>query len=367
MRRVWASPPCAAKAGTERQTVDSLSQLALGAACGLAVMGRRTAAWKAAVWGGVAGTLPDLDALVDHGDAVLNMVLHRAESHSLLFLALLSVPMGWAIARLHGQIALGWRWVAAMALALVTHPLLDLMTVYGTQVLQPFTDEAYGVGSMFIIDPLYTLPLLLGVGAALRGRPSGNGLNRAGLAVSTAYLAWSTVAQGVVTLQAEQSLRALGLPTDRVLVTPAPLTTVVWRVVAMDGDRYHEGFYALLDKGRPIRFTTHAQGQALALEHAAHPHVQRIARFSDGFFRMSQTDDGSLWLTDLRMGQEPNYSFHFNIGPALAPGATPPAATQNWMRIDTRAGLRWLWQRVLGRDVAPPGNAPLTDTTERTP
>ena len=347
--------------------MDSLSQLALGAACGLAVMGRRTAAWKAAVWGGVAGTLPDLDALVDHGDAVLNMVLHRAESHSLLFLALLSVPMGWAIARLHGQMALGWRWVAAMALALVTHPLLDLMTVYGTQVLQPFTDEAYGVGSMFIIDPLYTLPLLLGVGAALRGRPSGNGLNRAGLAVSTVYLAWSTVAQGVVTLQAEQSLRALGLPTDRVLVTPAPLTTVVWRVVAMDGDRYHEGFYALLDKGRPIRFTTHAQGQALALEHAAHPHVQRIARFSDGFFRMSQTADGSLWLTDLRMGQEPNYSFHFNIGPALALGATPPAATQNWMRIDTRAGLRWLGQRALGRDVAPPGNAPLTDTTERTP
>jgi inner membrane protein len=74
--------------------MDSLSQLALGAACGLAVMGRRTAAWKAALWGGAAGTLPDLDVVADHGDAILNMVLHRAESHSLLFLALLAGP--WA-------------------------------------------------------------------------------------------------------------------------------------------------------------------------------------------------------------------------------------------------------------------------------
>ena len=46
-----------------------------------------------------------------------------------------------------------------MMLALVTHPLLDLMTIYGTQVFQPFTDEAYGLGSMFIIDPVYSLAL----------------------------------------------------------------------------------------------------------------------------------------------------------------------------------------------------------------
>ena len=337
--------------------MDSLSQLALGAACGLAVMGRRTAAWKAALWGGVAGTLPDLDALMDHGDAILNMVLHRAESHSLLFLALLAGPMGWAIARLHGEPALTRRWGAAMALALVTHPLLDLMTVYGTQVLQPFTDEAYGVGSIFIIDPLYTLPLLLGVGAALRGRPSGHSLNRAGLALSTAYLAWSTVAQAVVTLQAGQSLSALGLPTDRVLVTPAPLSTLLWRVVALDGDRYHEGFYALLDRGRPIRFTAHPRGQALAQVHAHHPQVQRVSRFTDGFFRMSESPDGSLWLTDLRMGQEPTYSFQFNIGPALGAGETPGPATQEPMRVELSSGLSWLWQRSLGRDVPSPGMA----------
>ena len=55
--------------------MDSLTQFALGAAVGIAVMGRRTAPWKAALWGGALGTLPDLDALIDHGDPVRNMVL----------------------------------------------------------------------------------------------------------------------------------------------------------------------------------------------------------------------------------------------------------------------------------------------------
>ena len=40
--------------------MDSATQLILGAAVGVAVMRRRTAAWKAALWGGVAGT-PEFD------------------------------------------------------------------------------------------------------------------------------------------------------------------------------------------------------------------------------------------------------------------------------------------------------------------
>ncbi len=70
--------------------MDSLTQVALGAAVGVAAMGRRTAVWKAALWGGVCGTLPDLDVLVDYGDAVTNMTRHRAESHALFWLTLTS-------------------------------------------------------------------------------------------------------------------------------------------------------------------------------------------------------------------------------------------------------------------------------------
>ena len=143
--------------------MDSISQAALGSAVVLATLGRRTAAWKAAVWGAAAGTLPDLDAFIDHGDPLLNMVRHRAESHGLALLALASAPLGWLAARLSGQPDLWRRWWLAMALALITHPLLDTLTVYGTQLLQPFSNHPFAVGSVFIIDPFYTLPLLLGV------------------------------------------------------------------------------------------------------------------------------------------------------------------------------------------------------------
>ena len=176
--------------------MDSLSQIALGAAVSVAVMGRRTAVWKAALWGAVAGTLPDLDVLIDHGDAIRNMVLHRAETHSLFWLTVFSLPFAALVARLSGEWSQWRRWALAMWLALVTHPLLDAMTVYGTQLALPFTNHPYGVGSVFIIDPLYTLPLLFGAGWALAGGGSRRGLtaNTVGLALSTAYLAWGVAA-----------------------------------------------------------------------------------------------------------------------------------------------------------------------------
>ncbi|MFO0524231.1 MAG: metal-dependent hydrolase, partial [bacterium] len=158
--------------------MDSLSQLALGAAVSVAVMGRRTAVWKAALWGGVLGTLPDLDALIDHGDPVLNMVLHRAETHALFWQSLAAVPLaagitwwmrrggsaaGAAVAQPLGTgpaaalpAAASARqgdflpWLLTVWLVLVTHALLDAVTVYGTRLALPFSSQPYGLGSIFI-------------------------------------------------------------------------------------------------------------------------------------------------------------------------------------------------------------------------
>ena len=331
--------------------MDSVSQLALGASLGIAVMGRRTAVWKAALWGGIAGTLPDLDVLLDHGDAVLNMVLHRGHSHSLLWTALAGALLGLCAAWFHGQWQLRWRWSVALLIAMVTHPLLDALTIYGTQLLQPFTDTAYGTGSMFIIDPLYTLPLLAGVLIALR-RPQHAGLrsNTALLALSTLYLGWSMVAQAWATEQVRHSLAAQGISSQTLMVTPAPLNTLLWRAVAVDGSHYYEGYYGLLDGKRPVRWVAHAQGQDLIALHSAHPHVQRMLRFTDGLLRL-RMQDGHLWLTDLRMGQEGGYVFDFDLGPPLTAGAPVPPAVQQSGRLPLGESLHWLWARMWGADL----------------
>lgn len=335
--------------------MDSLSQIALGAAVGVAVMGRRTALWKSALWGAVAGTLPDLDVLIRHGNPVHDMVLHRAESHALFWLTVFSLPFAAGVARVHGEWAHWRRWWLAMWLALVTHPLLDTMTVYGTQLGLPFTDHPYGVGSVFIIDPLYTVPLLVGTVWALASRGSRRGLiaNAAGLVSSTVYLAWGVGAQWHVERVARDSLAAEGIVAERVLVTPTAFNTVLWRVVAMSGDQYHEGFHSLLDDPPRIAFDAFPRGNALLAQTAHLDAVQRIAAFSHGFFRLKEAD-GRVLISDLRMGQEPYYTFTFAVAErhsALAPLAVPESVGG---RPDVRRALAWLGPRLLGEPLRPP-------------
>ena len=339
--------------------MDSISQIALGAAVGVATMGRRTAVWKAALWGAVAGTLPDLDVLVDHGSPVLNMVLHRAESHAPFWLTLFSLPFAFLVARLHGEGALWRRWWLAIWLALVTHPLLDAMTVYGTQLALPFSNHPYGVGSVFIIDPLYTVPLLIGAGWALASRGSGRGLraNAIGLALSTAYLGWSIAAQQYVERIARASLAAQGIVAEQVLVTPAPFNTVLWRVVAISdaGASYHEGFRSLRDAEPQMRFDRFDRGLALATALQDNDSVRRVTAFSKGFWKM-HAQEGRVRISDLRMGQEPDYSFSFAVAEqrdgVLTPLATP--LQLGGRPRDIAGALNWVWRRALGEPLPPP-------------
>jgi inner membrane protein len=374
--------------------MDSLTQIALGAAVSVAVMGRRTAVWKAALWGGIAGTLPDLDVVINHGDPVLNMVRHRAETHSFFYLTLFSPLLAWLVSRIHSEpldSGAAWgpgptpgrsqggpapsggsdprsggvwgssfrMWWLAMWLALITHPLLDTMTVYGTQLLMPFSDHPFGVGSVFIIDPAYTLPLIAGVVAALRLQDARQGLrwNAAALVLSTLYLGWSVLAQQHVDRLARTSLQEQGIAAQGLLVTPAPFNTVLWRLVATTPDQYFEGYYSLLDTSPTVRWTAYPRGAELIARHGDNDSVARIAAFSHGFFSL-QPMDGHLMLTDLRMGQEPAYIFRFNIGALDAVGIAPPV--QQGMRADLGRSLPWLWQRLLGTDV------PLPLATQRT-
>jgi inner membrane protein len=333
--------------------MDSLTQIALGAAVGVAAMGRRTAPWKAALWGAACGTLPDLDALVDFGDPVLDMTQHRGHSHALFWLTLAAPAIAGLAARVHGETDRWRRWWLAVWLALVTHPLLDAMTVYGTQLARPFSDHPFGVGSVFIIDPAYTVPLAAGVIAALRAE-RGLRWNALGLAASTLYLGWSVVAQQHVRGIAEQALAAQGIAAERVLVTPTAFNTVLWRVVAMTPDGYHEGFRSLLDARPGMRFDRFERGTALREALAGHPPVERIARFSHGFWAMAE-HGGGVAITDLRMGQEPAYVFSFMVAQQQGARLVPlHGTTRVGRRPDLGRGLDWLWRRALGAELEPP-------------
>src|SRR5690606_32534664 len=114
---------------------------------------------RAALLAGAAlGTLPDLDSLpilLVSDDPVVLMTVHRSFSHSLLVLPFVAWLVWWLFRRFgHGRVAEAPRaWFWAIQAALLTHPLLDAFTVYGTQLWWPLPLAPTMWSSVFIIDP----------------------------------------------------------------------------------------------------------------------------------------------------------------------------------------------------------------------
>lgn len=345
--------------------MDSVTQAALGAALGVAVMRRSRPVWQSALIGASVATLPDLDVFIDNGDPVRNMVLHRAETHSLFWQALVSPAIALTVAWLTRSRALFLRWWLMVVLALFTHSLLDGMTVYGTRLGLPFTDHPFGQGSLFIIDPLYTLPLLIGL--ALTGIIRSTQRwrwNAAGLLLSSAYAVWSVGAQAHVTQIVHSAPEARSLSSERILVTPTPFNTMLWRVVLMHDEHYYEGFYSLFDTGldpaHPIAFRRLPRGAELERHTAGFVEADMIRDFSKGFYALH--DDGHrIHITDLRMGQHPFFAFSFAFAEHHSEPLTPITPVRNSRRIPLQAGLEWLWMRMQGQAVAPPQTAARCD------
>ena len=236
--------------------MDSLTQALLGAtvAGACAPRGHRR---KALLAGAALGTLPDLDVVIRYGDAVKNFTFHRGFSHSLFVLLPFSVGL-WALLRRWWSPvrAAPLPWLAAIALALLTHPLLDAHTAYGTQLFWPLQSPPVMWSTMFIIDPLYTLPLLVAVIVAAISpatRRAGTALV-AGLALSTMYVAWSWVGKLQVEHHAREELARLGMVGAPLFSGPTPFNTLLWRVVVLTENGYLEGYDSLLVVEERIRF-----------------------------------------------------------------------------------------------------------------
>ena len=121
-------------------------------------------------------------------------------------------------------------------------------------------------GSLFIIDPAFTLPLIVGLVAVAvtRQNPSlGYRINAAMLTVSTLYLGWCFAAKHHVQGVAEASLAAQGRAHDRIVTLASPFNTILWRIVAMDGDGYHVGWYSLLDEANTVEFQRYPSDPSL--------------------------------------------------------------------------------------------------------
>jgi len=327
--------------------MDSLTQLTFGAACGEAVLGKKVGR-KALVWGAVLGTLPDLDVFIPLGGPVDDFVYHRGFSHSLILLALLSPMIAWLISNIHSDTKRYYRrWVLLCFLVLEASVLLDLLTIYGTQIFWPFDTTPMALPVLFIIDPLFTLPILSGVLAALalkRNRSLGHRLNSVGLFLSLAYLAWAFGAGEFVERRVKEKLARQEVSYSQIISSPAPFTTLLWRVVGIDKDRYFETYLSLFDKDTPVLVDFYTRNLALMTGIEEHPPVVKLKWFTRGYYAFSTMDEDVV-MTDLRMGSEPDYVFRFKVARLndLHPSPIDDErlkTNQDWRR------LAWVWKRI---------------------
>ena len=331
--------------------MDSVTQFALGACVGVAVLGRKIGPERAAITGGVLGTLPDLDVYLAPDDPIDSFVQHRGWSHSLFLHAALTPLLGEAIRRLFEPLRSdrGLTW-AAVFLCLSTHALLDAVTIYGTRLFWPISTDPVSVGALFIINPLYTLPLLVAMVWAFivrRWTPRFRKALAWCLGLSTAYLGWSLIAQQVMTGRAEALLAGKDIAPDRLIAMPTPFNTLFWRVIAVAGDRSFNLYMPVF--GGQDRAILYAYDRHLRLEPCASddPRVSKIARFSKGFYKL-MIQDGEVMVADLRMGLTPNYAFRFSLG-RLQDGKIVPGPTRRVEgRGDIDQDLDWLLANLRG-------------------
>ncbi|MDX1606583.1 MAG: metal-dependent hydrolase [Candidatus Competibacterales bacterium] len=338
--------------------MDSLTQAVLGAAVGEAVLGRRMGR-RAALFGAIAGTLPDLDVLADPWlSTIQELALHRGLSHSLLFVVIGSPLFGalfWWLGGRRGR----WRdWSLLAFWCFATHIALDCLTVYGTQVLQPFSDYRAAVGSVFIIDPFYTVPLLLGLLVALclrpgRGRRLANGI---GLGLSSLYLAFGLGAQWQARTVFAAALDARDQPYQRLQVTPTPFNTLLWIGIAEQEDGHRVGHYSLLDDDRQIEFEFVPHNRELLADVIDQPVLQTLVWFSDELYRAERRGD-EVHFIDLHLprsdawlaGIDGDHVFRFRLlrDPEDPSRIIDVEQLRPPNRISTEA-LGVLLQRVLG-------------------
>jgi inner membrane protein len=327
--------------------MDSITQIALGAAVGEVVLGRKVGR-PALLWGAGCGLLPDLDVLIPLGDAVRDFTYHRSASHSLLVLALLTPLVVKGILKCHPKtISHRVQWHILVFLAFATHVLLDCLTVYGTQIFWPLPFPTVMWSTIFIIDPLYSVPLIGGVITAFilsRDKGWGHTVNTACLTISCIYLVWTIGAKIHVGQVVKQSLLQQGIQYHRFLTVPTPFNSFLWRILVMDELTYHEGVYSVFDGSSNLNFKSYPNDKQLlqGLEH--HWPVKRLQWFTHGFYSVLDKND-EIIIRDLRMGTEPTYVFQFRVGLIKGEDRMPVESVRIFSEMELNK-LSLVWRRI---------------------
>ncbi len=289
--------------------MDPLSQGILGASASQSIASEPGKQRLALLVGLLAGMAPDLDVFIrSTEDPLLFLEFHRQFTHSLLF-----IPVGALLCTLILypllKIALTFSTIYLYAfLGYTTHGFLDSCTSYGTQLFWPVSDARISWNNVSVIDPLFTLPLLILVAVAFARKQSRYA--RFALIYALAYLSLGAVqrerAESVALALAEQRGH---IPT-RLTVKPTLGNLYLWRLIYEYKGRYYIDAAKIGLGEAPIRGSSIDKLDVvrnypwLPPDSTQARDIERFRWFSDGFIARNPNDD--LMIMDVRYSFIPN-------------------------------------------------------------
>ncbi len=281
--------------------MDSLTQIVLGAAVGEVVLGKKVGN-KAMLYGAIAGTIPDLDTFASHFVSTVDaLAIHRGFTHSIFFAVLFAPIMGWLISRFEKAANFkDWSWLFFWGF--LTHPLLDAHTTWGTQLFWPL-DLRLAYKNIFVIDPLYTLPFLVCVLAAMRLPKKSarrKNLNKWGLILSTTYLGITLLLKFYTYQHFKRALNDQGISYTAIETKPTAFNSLLWTANVDTDSHYLIGHYTIFDT-QPIHFSKYLKNHFLLDTLRQEPQVKKLLKITEGWYNLEQKED-YIVLNDLRFG-----------------------------------------------------------------
>ena len=225
--------------------MDVLSQAVLGASFSQSFAKDKSKQLTAMLIGALAGMAPDLDILIySTDDPLLFLEFHRQFTHSLFF-----IPFGALLCSfifypfVKNKLSFSQIYLFSF-LGFSTHGLLDACTSYGTQLFWPFSNSRIAWDIVSIIDPLFTIPILIGIIFSIY--KSNHLYARAVFIYAVVFLCLGFVQK----YRAENTLYELtqqrGHQAERINVKPSFANRHVWKMIYEDNGRYYVDAVKLL-------------------------------------------------------------------------------------------------------------------------
>lgn len=336
--------------------MDSLTHTVLGACLGEAIAGKKMGK-KAMLFGILANNLPDADVITALWNTEAHSLLaHRGITHSILFAVVATFGMTYLFEKWFAKYHLNRKeWLLLIGSGLFLHIFLDACTTYGTGWFEPFSPYRVSFNTLFILDPLLSLPILLGTLLLLVIRNNKvrtrKVIYRTALILSSLYLLVTAFIKIYVNSVVKQDLESKQINFDNFYSTPAPMNNLLWYSYAVKDGQFYTGYYSILDETRALTWNAYKRGDSLLEPYKENTDVQDLIQFTKHHYYVSKTEKG-LMMGDIRFGQliggnekDPGFVFNFDLIPLKDRSLK---VTQSKFRDLSKDDLNRLMDRIKG-------------------